>query len=310
MLKVHIYSEKEVKYGTIAQSKQPNISWVQATSPTDKEFDKISAEFNISKQELDRYLRTKERPHIEKKEHYSVITVKLLSLKKSCYTTAPLAIFVFKNNILTITKNQTKVFDKLLKDKNAINNFFKQGHDTVLYALMSTVARDYSEKLSKLEDELEEIEERAISASGAKVEETFHLRKSLLYIRKGLYENKEVIKDIEEGLVTEIKHKQLFHHPFLEYLELIDLEALLHERLSSVLELSLNSVSNKLNNVMKYFTIIATLVLLPTLVTGIYGMNFRVIPLADHQYGFWLALGIMGLVVLCAVWAFKKMQWL
>ncbi|HLC37646.1 MAG TPA: CorA family divalent cation transporter, partial [Candidatus Nanoarchaeia archaeon] len=95
---------------------------------------------------------------------------------------------------------------------------------------------------------------------------------------------------------------------FNEITQLIDENALYHERLTGIVDAYLTKQSNDLNEVMKSFTVIASLILLPTLIAGTYGMNL-ILPLRAHPQGFWILLGVMALAVTLMFLFFKKKSW-
>ena len=81
------------------------------------------------------------------------------------------------------------------------------------------------------------------------------------------------------------------------------------DTMSSAMEAYLSVVSNRLNEVMKVLTIIATIIMPLTLITGIFGMNFDYIPLLKSPYGFSATMGIMGIISIVMLWFFKRKGW-
>ena len=100
----------------------------------------------------------------------------------------------------------------------------------------------------------------------------------------------------------------MIHQLHNDIIQLIDENNLYHERLTGVVDAYLTKQSNDLNEIMKSFTVIASLILLPTLIAGAYGMNL-VLPLRDHPQGFWILLGIMIVGVVLMLFFFKKKEW-
>ena len=169
--------------------------------------------------------------------------------------------------------------------------------------------KEFSQNLEDIEDRLDKIEEKAIRAE-SNMGQIFALKKNIIYLRKALSGDREVVEHIISGAIPILKNKTLFNMLFIELSQLIDTEELIKDRLTGVLEVHLSSISNKLNEVMKSFTVIASLLLIPMLISGIYGMNFRVLPLSQHDYGFWFSLGFMLITVVLMLLFFKIRKWL
>lgn len=312
MLKAYVLKRKEVVSGTITEAKDPRVvSWMHAVRPNKKEVQEISAKLNIPPSELSICLDRKERARIEQRASYSIVILKTPLESKKFVLTTTLSLFISKGFVLSMLSEPTPAFEEFIKDKAAMKNIFSQGQDNLVYALVSLLTKNFSRGLESLEDSIDLLETRIVSkGTGEQLEETLNLKKSILYLRKGIHDNQSVLDGLQQGYVKEIRNKKLFHQAFIEQLQLIDVVTVLGERITSTTELSLNSISHRLNVVMKYFTILASVLLLPTLISGIYGMNFQFIPLAQHPLGFWITVGIMLGVVIVALLLFKKAKWL
>ena len=92
--------------------------------------------------------------------------------------------------------------------------------------------------------------------------------------------------------------------------QILDTTEIYREMLSGMLEIYLSSVNNRMNEVMKVLTIIATLFIPLTFVTGLYGMNFRFMPELDWPYGYPLVLSLMLFSAICMIYYFKQKKWL
>jgi magnesium transporter len=93
-------------------------------------------------------------------------------------------------------------------------------------------------------------------------------------------------------------------------IQLTDSEAIARDILSTTIEIHVSSVSNKLNEIMKVLTIVTCFVMVPALIAGIYGMNFQHMPEISWEYGYYFALGMMGICMLVLYLFFKRRNWL
>ncbi|MCG2717253.1 MAG: hypothetical protein L6408_00255, partial [Nanoarchaeota archaeon] len=169
--------------------------------------------------------------------------------------------------------------------------------------------KDYHEVLEDMDQELEKIEGRILKTESEKIPYTIlDLKKTLLYIRRALVGNRDTINSLKES--TLIKKRDLLYDLYIEFVQQVDMVELSRERMTAMLEIYFSLASNKLNVIMKYFAVIAALILLPTLISGIYGMNFISLPLKEHPNGFWMILSIMVLIMGIMFLYFRRKKWI
>jgi magnesium transporter len=276
-----------------------NFYWIDVSNPTNEELGKIIKKTKLNTHDLKCTLDKREKPRVDKKERYSLIIFR--SVSKNSIT--PIGIIISKNFVMTIHREEIISLQNLMEEETPTDL------NKIVYEIFSGLIKEFSKNLEDVEDRLDIIEEKAIKAE-SNMEQMFALKKTIIYLRKALSGNREVIEQIMSGAIPILKNKTLFNMLFIEISQLIDTEELIKDRLTGVLEVHLSSISNKLNEVMKSFTVIASLLLIPMLISGIYGMNFRVLPLSQHDYGFWFSLGFMGITVVLMLLFFKIRKWI
>ena len=145
-----------------------------------------------------------------------------------------------------------------------------------------------------------------------KLGQVLAIKKALVFYRKDLAANREVISSIEkeyaENLDKNLLSKFRLHYADLSSLH--DSVSIYHDILSTATEVHLSIVSNNLNLTMKKMTSWGAIILVPSLIAGIYGMNFAHLPLSGTPAGFWVLLGLMAAAVVGLVHYFKKQDWL
>ena len=187
------------------------------------------------------------------------------------------------------TENIKIDFDKDALSKDSLH-FFK--------FILEKLIRNFSLKLDSIEEEVSYLEDIMFDEKKDKDnKKIYHLKKELMYIKKGLNSNKDVISNLDK--IDDIK---------IELIQLIEIENTLSYRITEIMYLYMIHTSNKLNEIMKSFTVIASLILLPSLIAGIYGMNVN-LPLADANNSFHIVLGIMILSMIIMILYFKYKKW-
>ena len=292
MISSLVYSKGDVKRAEFSSLNLSNsVSWIKVKQPSLKEIELISQKTEIPNYMIRNFLDKYELPRVEDYKDNKLIILKTYSNGKQGTFGAVLS----KKYLITIFN------DDITDEVNGED--FKKGVDGVLYRILESHVKDYAQQIEEIEDSLDNAESVIFKRpDNQNIEEVFMFRRKLIYLRKVLTANKPVIEPLAKDnpefllILTEINQQ-------------IEREVTESTRLTTLLDMHMNAVSNNLNAIMKKFTVIAALILLPTLVSGIYGMNFKFIPLAEKEFGFYFALLIMlGCVVLMFLY-FKGKKW-
>lgn len=178
--------------------------------------------------------------------------------------------------------------------------------------MIDTVVDEYYVVLEKLNDKIEEIEELFI---GGEVNDNFKvlqlLRNEMRKLRQAVWPLREIINKINknEFLVISEDLSIYFNDLNDNMKQIIELLENMRETTLGLIDVYMSYVSNRLNDIMKVLTIISTVFIPLTFITGIYGMNFHFMPEIEEPWGYPAALSIMVVVVLSSVLFFKKKKW-
>jgi magnesium transporter len=235
--------------------------------------------------------------------------------EKESETKAEQVSFVLGPNwVISFQESEGDVFDsireRIRSDKGRIR---KMGADYLVYALLDSVVDNYFMILEKVGEEIEEIEDELVTNPSPEILQTIHnLKRQMISLRKSVWPLREVISRLERWespLIqksTYIYLRDVYNHT----IQVIDAIETFRDMLSGMLDIYLSSVSNRMNEVMKVLTIIATIFIPLTLVAGIYGMNFRFMPELEIPLAYPMVLLSMFLVGLMMVGYFRKKKWL
>jgi len=221
--------------------------------------------------------------------------------------------FIKKGNVLiTFQEKKGDVFDgvrRRLKEGKGIRN---RSADYVMYALMDAVVDYYFVILEVFGEQLEEVESFLLENPDKSTLNRLHLlRRETLNIRRSIYPLREVVSSfekIEEPMVA--KEVKVFIRDLYDHtIQVIDTVEVFREIASGLLDLYMNSVSNKMNEVMKVLTIIATIFIPLTFIVGVYGMNFDNIPELHFQNGYFIVWGLMVFLFVGMLFYFKNKKW-
>jgi magnesium transporter len=321
MLRVYKFQKGGVKSGSLNDLDSASKCWAECINPTKKELKHISEKAKIPLSELIKVLDEEERPKVSDLDNYSVIIVRAPWIEHNEILTTPVSIFISKNknNIITITLKEVSSVKKI-KQLIAANkiDIYDKSISFFTYKLLDEVLDAYFSILDTLEEKIDYIEDKVIEKPDKlTVQQIFSVKKTLIFFHRALTANREVISSIEKEYVANIDKKNIKRFRALnnDVTQLIDMEGTYRDILTGTLDIYLSSVSNNLGQVMKTLTVISAFVLIPTLISGIYGMNFNKnsplnMPELYWQYGYFFALGLIMISVIITYIYFRKRGWL
>ncbi|MCD4666341.1 magnesium transporter CorA family protein [archaeon] len=291
MLKTEVFHKNSLKFQSLERTDlKKEITWINCFNPKQDELKLINKKTDISILSLKNCLDQYEIPRLEKTKDYNLIILKVLHDKKP----KTFGVFYSKKFIVTISSDN---FVLQLSEEE-----FKQGLEYCVYFLISHLMKEVSHNLEEIEDELDDLEIVVFkNHSEHIVGKLFSLKKELYSLRKVLHSYREV--------VPKMSTSKYFTNLLLEVNQLLERDSSNENKLTSILDMHMSSVSNTLNKTMKSFTVMASLVLIPMLISGIYGMNV-LLPFAENPYAFFMVILIMVISMALMIIYFKSKKWL
>ncbi len=293
--------------------KKKNL-WVDCYKPSAQEMESLSKFSGIPVWHLKEHTVSYERPTTIEHENFSLIVLGAPVIKKKGADATSLAIFIFKgDNILTLRSEELESIEKFKKELQEKNPKYLDSPTLAIQILMEKLIDIYFEHFETFQETADKIEATLFKNPRKEaVEETFKIRKSILMLHKALVANREVLLSLEKQHLSRIAKKNIndFKDIREDIMQLIDTEDTLRNVLTGVLDIYTSQVSNQMNQVIKKLTVVASYVLIPTLIASIYGMNFRYMPEIPWKWGYPFSLGLMILSILMVYLYFKKAKML
>jgi magnesium transporter len=196
---------------------------------------------------------------------------------------------------------------------NALGRIRSRGADYLFFALLDAIVDNYFLAIENLNHRIEILEEEVYENPKPVVAKNIQqLKKEVLQIRRWIYPVKELISrliDSENPLIT--KDTKLFLRDVQDHaIEINESLQIYREMSMSLMEMYMSNMSNKMNEVMKVLTIMASIFIPLTFIAGIYGMNFDHMPELHYKYGYYCVWGVMIVLFLSMMIYFKKKKWL
>ena len=295
----------------------PSVSWINIDGLHDVEvLRKLGDHFGIHNLVLEDILNTDLRPAIEDYDDYLYTVLKMLYYdeNKNVIIEEQLSLVLFKHVVITFQERVGDTFEPVRERLRQCKGRIRQaGADYLAYALIDSVLDSYFLVLEKVGECIEELEEELMNkVSNNTLRKIHSLKREVVLIRKFMWPVRELIYEFERSespLVdksTSLYLRDLYSHA----VHLIDTLETYREMVSGMLDTYLSISGNKMNEVMKTLTIMASIFIPLTFIAGIYGMNFKSMPELNANWGYPLVLIIMAAVVVIMIFYFKRKGWL
>ncbi len=299
-------------------NQHPGIKWINIDGLHDVEALKtLGAAFDIHLLALEDVMNTNQRPKVEAYDKHLFIVLKMFySQEASNEIEAEQMSFILgKDYVLSF---QEKVGDVFGEVRNRLRTSVagpirKSGADYLLYTLMDAVVDHYFVALEKIGLQLEATDDELTQNPNPQTLRKIHeLKKQVVFLKRMTWPLRELFGSLgrtEVNLINKKTHIYLrdVHDHSIQVLDSIEA---IREMISGMIDMYQSSVSNKMNEVMKVLTIIATLFIPPTFVAGVYGMNFENIPELHLKYGYFVVLAVILVSIITMLLYFRKKKWL
>ena len=274
-------------------------TWIQMIHPSVAEGQKIADELDVDIEDVLAALDEEESSRIELQDGYTLILVDIPTTEtrhdKEAYTTIPLGIILTSDEIVTVCTEDTPVLQAFLN--NRVKEFSTKKKLRFVYQILYRISVLYQSDLRIIDKMRTEIEERV----GEDTEEEdlialHELESTLVYFATSLRSNGVVLDRLTryKRLEQYPEDKELLGDVIVENKQAIEMTTIYRDIINGTRELMSSVIDNRLNNVMKYLTSITLVMAVPTVISGLYGMNVEGIPLGKSIYGF----GVVCLITL------------
>jgi magnesium transporter len=292
------------------------LVWIDAMDPTDDELEHLAKAFQLHPVTLEDTRHRQQRPKVELFSNYAFATLRALSANDDGgITEHELHAFVGPRFIVTLRFGPDPfqiepVLSRWERQPELLSGGF------AAYVIIDEVVDDYLTIVEQFEDMADDLEDEVFREGeddrGIRLQERiFRLKREVVRLRR-------IVMPLRQGLDLLQEEPRLAHGPLLPYfrdvtehtLRVAELADNIRDLLTSLLEVRVGQVSNHMNEIMKKQSAWAGIILVPTLIAGVYGMNFRHMPELSWWFGYPMALGMMALSAAALYVIFKRKEWL
>ena len=293
-----------------------STTWINISNIEDvKAIEDVGKKLKLHPLTIEDIINKGQRPKIEEFENYIFIILKMIDIDNNYEVKdEQVSIVLTKDTIASFQEDPIDVFDlvreRLRNNKGPIR---KMGADYLAYSLIDAVVDNYFVILEKLGDKVEDLEEElVVNPTNLTLQEIHRIRRQMITVRRGVWPLREVLNFIDRcGSILIIDSTRIYIRDIYDHtIQIIDAIETNRDLLSGMLDIYLSSVSNKMNEIMKFLTIIGTIFIPLTFIAGVYGMNFNYMPELKEWWGYPASLVMMLIVGIVMILYFKRKKWI
>ena len=317
------YDSREVRETEVAGIEEilpfrdaDSVTWINIDGLQDVAFlESLAGALKLHPLVLEDILDTLQRPKMEETGDGAFFVVKMLEYAEGGLVIPPeqVSILLGKNIVVSFQERQGDVFDSVRQRiRHGKGRIRQMGADYLAYSLLDAIVDQYYVILETMGSEIEILEDSVLTdPAPTTLAHLRKLRKEGLVVRKSLWPIRELVAATEraEGIFSKELDpylRDLYDHT----IQVMDIVESLRDGLAGMFDVYLSSLSNRMNDVMKMLTMIATLFIPITFIAGLYGMNFRFMPELQWRWGYPAVLLIMVAIVVGMLVYFRRRKWL
>lgn len=222
-----------------------------------------------------------------------------------------LSIILGNHFVITFQEDDYDVFDPVRERIRSTNWRIRQlDNDYLSYALIDAIVDNYFSIMEETGNQLDRIDDQVVKKPQENSLQNIHsLKKNLVLLRKNIWPVREIISKMKQTALIKKSTKPFIDDLYDHAVQIIDSIEMYREMSSSILETYLSNVSNKMNEIMKVLTVISTVFIPLTFITGVYGMNFTHMPEIPGKFSYYVVWAVMLTIGIWLFVYFKRKKW-
>lgn len=298
----------------LSELRRDHTCWLDVSDPDDRDFDLVAEELQLHPLALEDTKHRHQRPKVDQYEgHYFIVVYAIEETEPDVVSEHEVSVFLLQNVVVTVHEGEFSA-------RTAVEKRFRDGRlatpGLLLHALLDTMVDQYFDVVDHFGDRVELLESLIMDESGAGLQaslhELFQLKRDLVRVRQRVAPEREVLQVLVRGDIRELREpgrRAYFQDVYDHVVRVTDEIDTFRELTSNVIDAHLAAASNRLNEILKVLTSVATILLVMSVITSFFGMNFELIPFASPEL-FW---AMMAALLASGVWAavyFRRRGWL
>ncbi len=305
-------SMRSIKYG--------KIEWIDICRPTRENMEMLKNEYNFHDLDVDDCLSPGHVAKVDAYKNYIFMVLLLPVYKKSDreIIASEVDFFIKKNLLVTVHKREIHTLDNFFKevanDELIQKRLFHRNIAQLLHHVLEKMLFYTFPMLEHIHTDIKALEKRIFSGYERDVvRDLLVLKRNIINFRKAMQFHKGMIRRLitKSDEYFSLGKQRIYFQNLIEHTKDIwDTLEIQKENIDALQDTNESLISFRLNDIMKFLTIISVIMLPGALVAGIFGMNAIHMPVIGNRYDFWIVLGIMAIISLTMIFVFKRKRWL
>lgn len=300
-----------------ALKEERSILWIDIFDIEDADIDFLTSVFNLHPLTLEDFIMPNARPKIEKfRDYLFLVMFSLESLNgndKGAIKTTELDFCLGKNFLITFHECPVNSLN-LCKDRiRKQSPMMQHGADMLLYSILDSCVDSYLPVIGEFDNLVDDMTDELFKdPSNETLKKIYQLKNQILHLRRTIGPQADIIGLLGRGDFEFLTPSTLiyFRNVYDNLVRLNDVVGTSRDIIAGAMEAYVSIVSNRLNEIMKTLTVIATIMMPLTLIASIYGMNFKYMPEISHPFGYPAVIAIMVILSVIMLSYFKRKKWL
>jgi magnesium transporter len=296
-------------------AKPDSLLWVDLFHPSDEESYILTHDFRFHPLSIEDVLSEESRPKVDEYEEYLFVIFQTVGRPggEDELATNDIGLFLTKNAIVTVHSHQIDILDSLFNKFLRDDRIVARGPSFLFHAVLDYLVDTYDKPLDIIETGTDRIEDDVFEEPQPEiVKRIFNLRRDTLAFKRIMAPLKEVVYQMTTGKLSLISDKAtIYFSDIYDHLNRMTDEADSNrDILNSALEVYFSTVSDKTNQIIKFLTIFTAIMLPPSFIAALYGMNFTSMPLLSSKWGYPLVWFVIIMIIVGLLLFFKKRKWI
>ncbi|MAG18287.1 MAG: magnesium and cobalt transport protein CorA [Candidatus Diapherotrites archaeon] len=305
---------KNITSAQLSDVKNKTFVWIDVEDPTEEDFEFLRKNFPLHPLASDPVFESRLRPKIIDFQQHLLLVFHEPLMEQGKLSFSRAIFFIGKDFLITVHNQSLPSIDAIKELVNSSPKVLKKGSSFLVYDLLDQIVDNYFPILDELDDEIDNLESKMFLRDGKDtLRKVFSLKRKILELKRKISPVREVLSALSrhESKIIDKNALIYFRDVYDHAIRISDTIDIYRDLLTSILEVHISLQSNKLNEVMKVLTVIATIMMPLTLITGFYGMNivFPEVELFNADSYFFI-LFLMLIVSGMLIMYFRKKKWL
>ncbi len=288
------------------------LTWISLTPKNETELNSFLSNFRIHPLTVEDCMNPISRIKFERFPGYLFFVFRGLHFENNLVHSRNFNFILTNNTLITIVLDHRNTVEDLVEDWENQKHLLNQGPEFIVHRIVDVETDHILPIIYRLEDQAEEIELQVFNEdSQLDINSIFMMRRTLQHIKKVIHQHKEILDELErqKNPFFSVESEAFFRDVRDHSIRILESAETIKEMISSALEVHLTVSSRRSSEIVKILTIMTAVMLPLSLIAGIYGMNFKQIPLLDWELGFHSSLITMGIIGIGMVLFFRMKKW-